>query len=92
MLKKIFSILSALCFVIMILPLILPDSTRGFSPLDVIFNIHLFFPVFLGMVGIVLGVIGLKGQVRLYLVLFNLFVLGFYILATLMGLYGFNEP
>ena len=92
MLNKIFSILSALCFVIMILPLILPESTMGFNSLDAIFNVNLFFPIFLGVAGIVLGLIGLKGQVRLYLVFFNTFVLGFYVLATLIGLYGFKEP
>ena len=92
MLKKIFSILSALCFALMILPLILPFSMNGFDLLEVILNINIFLPIILGVAGIVLGLIGMKGQLRLYLVLFNAFGLGFYLLTTFMGLFGFKEP
>lgn len=57
-----------------------------------ILNVHVFLPLILGVTGIIFGVIGVKGQVRLYLVFLNVFVLGFYIFATLIGLFGFKEP
>lgn len=92
MLKKVFSILSALCFVFIILPLILPDSPKGFDMMAAILNVHVFLTLILGVAGIIFGVIGVKGQVRLYLVFLNVFVLGFYIFATFIGLIGFKEP
>lgn len=36
--------------------------------------------------------IGVKDLVRVYIVIANLFVLGFYILITFMGIYGFKQP
>ncbi|RLQ92812.1 hypothetical protein [Planomicrobium sp. Y74] len=91
MLKKVFSVLSAFCFILLILPLVLPYSPDGFDLLEAILNITVFLPVILGVAGIVLALIGMKGQVKLYLVLFNAFGLGFYLLATFMGLFGFKE-
>jgi hypothetical protein len=76
----------------MILPLALPYSLSGFNLLEAIFTIGIYLPIIFGFAGIILGIIGMKGQVRLYLVLFNAFGLIFYIVVTLAGIFGFKQP
>ena len=44
------------------------------------------------MLGVFFGMIGVKGLVRVCIVVANLYVLGYYVLITIMGIYGFQEP
>lgn len=92
MLNKIYSILSAIFFGLMILPLALPYFSSGFNLLEAILNINFYLPIVFGLAGIILGIIGVKGHIRLYLVLFNAFGLIFYIVVTFAGIFGFKEP
>lgn len=76
----------------MILPLALPYSSSGFNLLEAIWNISFYLPIIFGLAGFILGIIGVKGHVRLYLVLFNALGLVFYIGITFAGIFGFKEP
>lgn len=92
MLKKTYSIVSAICFALVILPLAHPSLPGGFDPLVFILEINFYLPLVLSMAGIVLGLIGLKGNVRLYLVSFNACGLAIYIFLTFVAFFGFKEP
>ena len=92
MLKKIYSILSAICFALMILPFALPSSPGGFDLLVFILEINFYLSLIFGVVGIILGLLGVKGNTRLYLVSFNVCGLGIYIFLTFVAFFGFKEP
>ena len=92
MLIKIYSILSAICFALMILPFALPSSPGGFDLLGFILDINFYLPLIFGAAGIILGLLGVKGNVRLYLVLFNACGLGIYVFITFVAFFGFKEP
>ena len=92
MLEKMYSIASGACFLFMILPLALPYSPGGVDWFDLLLSVNFYFPIVLGVAGIVLGWLGVKGNVRLYLVLLNSLLLAFYIVVTLVAVYGFKEP
>ncbi|WKA52784.1 hypothetical protein QWY22_09600 [Planococcus liqunii] len=92
MLKKVYSIGSGFCFLLMILPLALPYSSGGADWFDLLLSVNFYFPMMLGAAGIVLGRLGVKGNVRFYLVLLNSLIFAFYIFVTLVAIYGFQEP
>jgi len=92
LLKKIYSILSAICFALMILPFALPSSPGSFDLLVFIMEINFYLPLIFGVAGIILGLLGLKGNVRLYLVSFNACGLAIYLFLTFVAIYGFKEP
>jgi len=76
----------------MILPFALPNSPGGFDLLVFIMDINFYLPLIFGIAGIVLGLLGVKGNVRLYLVSFNACGLGIYIFITFTAIFGFREP
>lgn len=92
LLKRMYSVLSAICFALIILPLALPSSPGGFDPLVFILEINFYLPLVLSVAGIILGLIGLKGNVSLYLVSFNACGLAIYIFLTFIAFFGFKEP
>lgn len=92
MLKKLYSILSAICFALMILPFALPATPGGFDLLVFIMDINFYLPLVFGVAGIVLGLLGVKGTVRLYLVSFNAWGLAIYIFIMFTAIFGFKEP
>lgn len=92
MLKKLYSLLSAICFAFLVLPFALPSSPGGFDLLVWLMDIHFYLPIVLGVAGIILGALGIKGNVRLYLVSFNSFGLAIYIVIVFTAIFGFKEP
>lgn len=71
----------------MLSPLVVGDEY-----FTLIWGISIFLPIISGVLGVFFGMIGVKGLVRVYIVAANIFVLIFYILVTLMGIYGFQQP
>ncbi|MBX0315998.1 hypothetical protein [Planococcus glaciei] len=92
MLEKVYSIGSGFCLLLMILPLALPYSPGGVDLFDLLLSVNFYFPMMLGAAGIVLGWLGVKGNVRFYLVLLNSLMFTFYILVTWVAVFGFQEP
>jgi len=52
----------------------------------------LFLPFVLGMLGIIFGWAGIKGEVRISLLFINSLALIFYLFAFLIGTFGFKQP
>lgn len=92
LIKKTYSILSAIRFALMILPFAFPSSPNGFDLLTFILDINFYLPLIIGIAGIVLGILGVKGNVRMYLVLFNICGLSIYVFITFAAIFGFKEP
>ncbi|MFJ8516558.1 hypothetical protein [Lysinibacillus xylanilyticus] len=85
--KKIYSYLSVLFLILMISPLVAGDEY-----FLLILDISIFLPIIWGVLGVFFGTLGVKGLIRVYIVVANLFVLLFYILMTFIGIYGFQQP
>lgn len=85
--KKIYSYLSVLFLILMISPLVAGDEY-----FLLILDISIFLPIIWGILGVFFGMLGVKGPIRVYIVVANLFVLLFYILMTFIGIYGFQQP
>lgn len=67
-------------------------GTRGDRYFEFVLDISIFLPLIWGVLGVFFGMIGVKGLVRVSIVVANLYVLGYYVLVTIMGLYGFKQP
>jgi len=85
--KKIYSYLSVLFLILMLSPLVAGDEY-----FLLILDISIFLPIIWGVLGVFFGMLGVKGLIRVYIVVANLFVLVFYILITFIGIYGFQQP
>jgi|SRR5690625_22654 len=59
---------------------------------DFIIDISLFLPFVLGVLGVIFGWFGIKGNVRISLIGINILALFFYLIVFLMGTVGFQEP
>ena len=92
--KKIYSALAVFFLILMISPLAAMSflGARGDKYLEFILGISIFLPLIWGVLGVFFGMIGVKGLVRVCIVVANLYVLGYYVLITIMGIYGFQEP
>ena len=92
--KKIYSCISVFFLILMISPLAAMSflGARGDPYFRFILNISILLPLILGVLGVFFGMIGVKGLVRVSIVAANLYVLGYYVLVTIMGLYGFKQP
>lgn len=85
--KKIYSFLSVLSLIVMVFPFVAGDEY-----FDFIFGMSIYLPIILGVLGVFFGIIGVKGLLRICIVVANLFVLVFYILVIFAGIYGFQQP
>lgn len=92
--KKIYSCISVFFLILMISPLAAMSflGARGDRYFEFILDISIFLPLIWGVLGVFFGVIGVKGLVRVDIVVANLYVLGYYVLITIMGSYGFKQP
>lgn len=92
--KKVYSSLAVFFLILMISPLAAMSflGARGDKYFEFILDISIFLPLIWGVLGVFFGMIGVKGLVRVCIVVANLYVLGYYVLITIMGIYGFQEP
>ncbi len=82
---KIFSFLSLVFAVLTIIPIL----SEVFS---FVLNMSLYLPFMFGVLGILFGWFGIKGDLRISLIGINVLVLGFYLFVFLMATVGFQEP
>ena len=85
-LYKCFSFLSGVFFILTISPLLSEEI------FDILIKISLFLPFVLGMLGIIFGWFGIKGEVRISLLFINSLAFIFYLFAFLIGTFGFKQP
>lgn len=92
--KKVYSCISVFFLLLMISPLAAMSflGTRGDRYFEFVLDISIFLPLIWGVLGVFFGMIGVKGLVRVSIVVANLYVLGYYVLVTIMGSYGFKKP
>ena len=92
--KKIYSSLAVFFLILMISPLATMSllGAKGDAYFNFILDISIFLPLIWGILGVFFGMIGVKGLVRVSIVVANLYMLGYYVLVTIMGLYGFKQP
>ena len=92
--KKVYSSLAVFFLILMISPLAAMSllGAKGDAYFNFILDISIFLPLIWGILGVFFGMIGVKGLVRVCIVVANLYVLGYYVLVTIMGLYGFRQP
>ncbi|KKE80744.1 MULTISPECIES: hypothetical protein [Bacillaceae] len=83
--EKYFSLLSLVFAALTILPIL----SESFS---FILKLSFFLPFVFGVLGIVLGWLGIKGDLRISLIGLNVLALGFYFIVFLMATVGFQEP
>lgn len=55
-------------------------------------RISLYLPFIFGIAGVILGWLGLKGDVRISLSLINVLALGYYLVLFFVATVGFQEP
>lgn len=80
--EKCLSCVSAVLFLLTMLPLTLAAIHWFHKPLEILLSFHLHFPCVLSSLGIVAAMIGAKGDLKFNLVLFNVLTLSLYLIFS----------
>jgi hypothetical protein len=72
--------MSVCFFLVTIIPLGLASIHWMNAPMNILMSFNAYFPCLIGATGIVLALIGLKGDLKLYLILANSLSLGLYLI------------
>ncbi|KGP72868.1 hypothetical protein N782_09760 [Pontibacillus yanchengensis Y32] len=89
--KKLFTILSIVLFVLSIIPLI--GLTKWGNGIFVaVLEISLFLPLCFGFIGFVFALFGVKGKTRLSLILLHIFGVCLNLFLIFIAVYGFQQP
>ncbi|KOS69048.1 hypothetical protein AEA09_11155 [Lysinibacillus contaminans] len=90
--QKFFTGLSVACLVLTFL-IFGYDSTKWYGKfIDFLFDISIFTPLIIGALGILSAFLGIKGTIRMILILVNSFFLIVFLCAILLGILGFHRP
>ncbi|MGH2317896.1 hypothetical protein ACRC6Q_09000 [Planococcus sp. SE5232] len=79
---KCLSCISAVLFLLTMLPLSMAAIHWFYKPLEILLSLHLHLPCVLSGLGIVAAMIGAKGDLRFNLVLFNVLTLSLYLIFS----------
>ncbi|WLD92482.1 hypothetical protein [Alkalihalobacillus sp. AL-G] len=90
--KKSFSYLSALFFVLSVFPLLAGLTRWGNGLYVYVLNINIYSPVIFGGIGLLFALFGMKGKVKIGLVLLNILALCLSLFLLFVAIYGFQEP
>lgn len=82
---KFFTGLSFFCFMLNFLII-------GFDFFDFLYDKGIFTPLIIGVLGIISAFLGIKGNIRMILILFNSFLSIVFLYALLIGIFGFQQP
>jgi hypothetical protein len=92
MTKKNYSILSVVFFIMAIFPLI-AGLTKWGNPIYVaVLNISVFLPLIFGVLGLIFAFIGIKGSVKVSLVLVNVLSVSLSSFLVFVAFFGFKQP
>lgn len=92
MLKKSFSLLSAVFLLLTVFPVIPPFDKWGDKLFVFILEISIYLPFIFGVIGILFALVGVKGNIKITLVIANILGLFLFLIIFLMGTIGFQEP
>ena len=90
--KKVFTALSGICFFLAAFPLIFMTTDWGAALFSALINISIFLPLLIGILGCVFALLGLKGSMRVYLILLNGLSILLILFVLFIAYFGFKEP
>ena len=90
--KKIFTVLSAICFLLTFFMLMYLTQGWEIGFFDYLFGISLFTPIFINVLGVISAVFSVKGTTRKILVLINSLMIICFAVLSFIAIYGFQEP
>ncbi|MYL53909.1 hypothetical protein GLW08_11230 [Pontibacillus yanchengensis] len=91
MVKKYYSFLSGAFFIFAVFPLIAGLTKWGNELYIAVINISIFLPLILGILGLIFALIGIKGKVKVSLVIMNVLGVFLSIFLVYIGMYGFQQ-
>ncbi|MEB2281321.1 hypothetical protein LAV73_15155 [Lysinibacillus xylanilyticus] len=69
------------------------DSSKWYgSFFNFLYDLSIFTPIVLGGLGIISAILGIKGDIRIVLIVLNTFLMFLFLGAYLIGIYGFQNP
>ncbi|TQR29064.1 hypothetical protein C7Y47_18435 [Lysinibacillus sphaericus] len=69
------------------------DSSKWYgSFFNFLYDLSIFTPFMLGGLGIISAILGIKGDIRIVLIVLNAFLMFLFLGAYLIGIYGFQNP
>lgn len=90
--EKFFTGLSIFCLVLTFL-LFNYDSTKWYGKFfDFLYDTSIFTPLIIGLLGIISAFLGIKGTIRMILILLNSLSLIVFLFVILIAIFGFKEP
>ncbi|RWZ54590.1 hypothetical protein EQV77_13135 [Halobacillus fulvus] len=90
--KMFYSILSGVFLFISFAIFVYNPSSWGGQFFQLLMDISVYTPFITSILGIVLAVAGIKGVPRALLILLHSFILLLFVIAFLMGTFGFQNP
>ncbi|WP_085505188.1 hypothetical protein [Thalassobacillus devorans] len=91
MTKKYCSILSVSFFILAVFPLLAGLTEWGNALYVAAINISIFLPLILGVLGLIFALTGIKGKVKISLVLINVLGVLLSTFLVFIAMYGFQQ-
>lgn len=91
MTKKYYSIFSGMFFIMAIFPLIAGLTKWGNEIYVAVLNSSIFSPLIFGVLGLIFALIGMKGKVKISLVLVNVLGVSLSLFLLFVAIYGFQQ-
>ncbi|MCR8848286.1 hypothetical protein NQ095_07720 [Rossellomorea sp. SC111] len=89
--KKYYSILSGVFFIMATFPIMAGLTKWGNELYKTVLNASIFLPLILGVMGLIFALIGIKGKVKVSLVLLNVLGLTLSLFLVFVAMYGFQQ-
>jgi hypothetical protein len=69
------------------------DSSKWYGGFfKFLYDLSIFTPFILGGLGVISAILGIKGDIRMILIVLNAFIMFLFLGAYLIGVYGFQNP
>ncbi|MBM7553958.1 hypothetical protein [Thalassobacillus pellis] len=91
MTKKYCSILSVSFFTLAVFPLLAGLTEWGNALYVAVINISIFLPLILGVLGLIFALTGIKGKIKISLVLMNVLGVLLSTFLVFIAMYGFQQ-
>ena len=89
--KKYYSILSGVFFIMAVFPLIAGLTEWGNELYVAVLNVSILVPLILGVVGLIFALIGIRGKVKVSLILVNVLGVSLSIFLVFIAMFGFQQ-
>ena len=90
--KKFFTALPVICFLLIFFMLMYLSQGWEMAFFDYLFEISLFTPIFINVLGVISAFFSLKGTTRKVLVLINSLMIVSFGILSFVAIFGFQEP